>query len=188
MVGNHAAWSRPFGATMCKQRVEQLGGRSCGSAKLVAGTLRCLRLCWGLPWSWSPVKQLGRCPKPHKGESPLDPFARLSWSHSHALPACLSSFSLPLIVIGERGEIPPRQLHQFTHRHRAQSLYVNPIIQRLIQHLRRMIPIDPRTRSSPGRSSRGTPSDTPYPYTRPTSRTRRLRTGSPLRLPRGQWR
>ena len=48
-------------------------GRSCGSAKLVAGTLRCLRLCWELPWSWSPVKQLGRCPKPHKGAPPLDP-------------------------------------------------------------------------------------------------------------------
>ena len=132
-------------ASIWRDNVQAAGraawGRSCGSAKLVAGTLRCLRLCWGLPWSWSPVKQLGRCPKPHKGappldpargrrkgtKSPLDPFARLSWSHSHALPACLSSFSLPLIVIGERGEIPPRQLHQFTHRHRAQSLHIDQI-------------------------------------------------------------
>ena len=79
-------------------------GRSCGSAKLVAGTLRCLRLCWGLPWSWSPVKQLGRCPKPHKGRCPLtmqgadekgrspplDPFARLSWLLLLTSSACLS--------------------------------------------------------------------------------------------------
>ena len=48
-----------------------LGGRSCGSAKLLAGTLRCLRLCWLLPLNWSPVEQLGRCPKPHKGRCPL---------------------------------------------------------------------------------------------------------------------
>ena len=25
------------------------------------------------PLEWSPVKQLGRCPKPHKGAPPLDP-------------------------------------------------------------------------------------------------------------------
>ena len=48
-------------------------GRSCGSAKLLAGTLRCLHLCWLLPLNWSPAEQLGRCPKPHKGASPLDP-------------------------------------------------------------------------------------------------------------------
>ena len=64
-------------APICRDNVQAAGraawGRSCGSAKLVAGTLRCLRLCWGLPWSWSSVKQLGRCPKPHKGAPPLDP-------------------------------------------------------------------------------------------------------------------
>ena len=46
-------------------------GRSCGSAKLLAGTLRCLHLCWLLPLNWSPAEQLGRCPKPHKGRCPL---------------------------------------------------------------------------------------------------------------------
>ena len=46
-------------------------GRSCGSAKLLAGTLRCLHLCWRLPWDWSEEEQLGRCPKPHKGRCPL---------------------------------------------------------------------------------------------------------------------
>ena len=73
-------------------------GRVCGRAKLGAGTLRCLHLCWRLPWNWSDAEQLGRCPKPHKGRCPLtlqgadekgrspplDPSARLSWSHFHA--------------------------------------------------------------------------------------------------------
>ena len=77
-------------------------GRVCGRAKLGAGTLRCLHLCWRLPWNWSDAEQLGRCPKPHKGRCPLtlqgadekgrspplDPFARLSWSHFHAPSAC----------------------------------------------------------------------------------------------------
>jgi len=77
-------------------------GRVCGRAKLGAGTLRCLRLCWRLPWDWLDAEQLGRCPKPHKrrcpltlqgadekGRSPpLDPFSRLSWSRFHAPFAC----------------------------------------------------------------------------------------------------
>ena len=46
-------------------------GRSCGSAKLLAGTLRCLRLGWRLPLERSSAKELGRCPKPHKGCRPL---------------------------------------------------------------------------------------------------------------------
>ena len=46
-------------------------GRSCGSAKLLAGMLRCLRLGWRLPLERSPAKELGRCPKPHKGRRPL---------------------------------------------------------------------------------------------------------------------
>ena len=46
-------------------------GRVCGRAKLLAGTLRCLHLCWRLPWDWSDEEQLGRCPKHHKGRCPL---------------------------------------------------------------------------------------------------------------------
>ena len=70
-------------------------GRVCGRAKLLAGTLRCLHLCWRLPWDWSDAEQLGRCPKPHKGRCPLtlqggfplDPFLapRLERA-SHAVP------------------------------------------------------------------------------------------------------
>ncbi len=70
--------------------------RVCGRAKLLAGTLRCLRLCWRLPWDWSDEEQLGRCPKPQQGRCPctlqgtasLDPFSRLSWSRFHAPSAC----------------------------------------------------------------------------------------------------
>ena len=100
-----ATRSRPFGATMCRRLVERLGGRVCGRAKLLAGTLRCLRLCWRFPWNWSPEKQLGRCPKPHKGRCPLNlqgadekgrsppltPFARLSWSLFLTSSACCSA-------------------------------------------------------------------------------------------------
>ena len=90
-------------------------GRVCGRAKLGAGTLCCLHLCWRLPWDWSDAELLGRCPKPHKGRCPLtlqgadekgrspplDPSARLSWSRFHApsacsfLVLCLSSCLLP---------------------------------------------------------------------------------------------
>ena len=71
-------------------------GRVCGRAKLLAGTLRCLHLCWRLPWDWSDEEQLGRCPKPQQGRCPctlqgtasLDPFSRLSWSRFHAPSAC----------------------------------------------------------------------------------------------------
>ena len=45
-------------------------GRVCGRAKLLAGALRCLRLCWRLPWDWSDEEQLGRCPKPQQGRCP----------------------------------------------------------------------------------------------------------------------
>ena len=82
-------------------------GRSCGSAKLLAGTLRCLRLCWRFPWNWSSVELLGRCPKPHKGRCPLTlqgeifpltPFARLSWFLYHTPSACCALGVLPTIT------------------------------------------------------------------------------------------
>ena len=105
-------WSGYVVAPIWRDNVQVVGraawGRSCGSAKLLAGTLRCLRLCWRLPWNWSPVEQLGRCPKPHKGRCPLTPpkglrpsglpFARLSWLLLHALPACLSFWRCDLVL------------------------------------------------------------------------------------------
>ena len=95
----------PYGFLIGSSR--NLGGRAtwghvCGRAKLGAGTLRCLHLCWRLSWNWSDAEQLGRCPNPHKGRCPLtlqgadekgrspplDPFSRLGWSHFHAPSAC----------------------------------------------------------------------------------------------------
>ena len=94
-------------------------GRVCGRAKLGAGTLRCLHLCWRLPWDWSDAEQLGRCPKPHKGRCPLtlqgalplDPSARLSWSRFHAPSACsflglrLSPWLLPQLSVKNQNSL-----------------------------------------------------------------------------------
>ena len=86
MVARPATWSRPFGATQHSCWIERLGGRVCGRAKLEAGTLRCLHLCWRLSWNWSDAEQLGRCPKPHKGRCPLTlqgAILRLSYQVQH---------------------------------------------------------------------------------------------------------
>ena len=79
-------------------------GRSCGSAKLLAGTLRCLRLCWRLPLNWSPAERLGCCPKPQQGRCPctlqgalpLDPFLRPGLSAFPCYPLSLIRLSFPL--------------------------------------------------------------------------------------------
>ena len=78
-----AGRSRPFGATMCKWSNEPLGGRVCGRAKLLAGTLRCLRLfgfslgigrtrnSWGV--APNPTRELR--PLTPQGTLSLDPFS-----------------------------------------------------------------------------------------------------------------
>ena len=81
-------------------------GRICGCAKLLAGTLRCLRLCWARLAKWSPEEQLGRCPKPHKGRCPLtlqgalplDPFlaVRLERTSQTELFCCFFLISYPV--------------------------------------------------------------------------------------------
>ena len=72
MSGRHTIRSRPSDATICKEWIKRLGallrerkvtGRD---ASLPAPLLI-------FPLEWSPVKQLGRCPKPHKGRRPLTP-------------------------------------------------------------------------------------------------------------------
>ena len=79
--GRSSWWERPF-LFFTESWGRAAWGRSCGSAKLLAGTLRCLHLCRRLPWDWSDAEQLGRCPKPQQGRCPctlqgtlsLDPF------------------------------------------------------------------------------------------------------------------
>ena len=79
-------------------------GRVCGRAKLGAGTLRCLHLSPLLAASLELVGRgtVGALPQTPQGtlsldpargrrkgtKSPLDPFARLGWSHFHAPSAC----------------------------------------------------------------------------------------------------
>ena len=102
IIGKNSYSVAPIGRDNMQVVGRAAWGRFCRSAKLLAGTLRCLHLCWRLPWDWSDAEQLGRCPKPHKGRCPLtlqgadekgrspplDPFSRLSWSRFHAPSAC----------------------------------------------------------------------------------------------------
>ena len=77
-------------------------GRVCGRAKLLAGTLRCLRLLLGVFDKLVARPTVGALPQTPQGtlsldpargrrkgtKSPLDPISRFSWSHFHAPSAC----------------------------------------------------------------------------------------------------
>ena len=92
--------SRPFGATMCSKVERAAWGCSCGSAKLLAGTLRCLRLVdfslgVGLTrnsWGVAPKPTRGATSGLRKGEKekrrslPLDTLC------------AIELFSLPLLL------------------------------------------------------------------------------------------
>ena len=106
--GGAAMWSRPFGATMCKGWVEQLGGAPAGAQSywqgrfaacaFVAGFLGIgrTRNSWGV--APNPTREL-RPLTPPKGLRPSGlPFARLSWLLLHALPACLSFWRCDLVL------------------------------------------------------------------------------------------
>ena len=81
---------------------EAAWGRVCGRAKILAGTLRCLRLLLTSSFELSDRPTVGALPQTPQGtlsldpargrrkgtKSPLDPFSRLSWSHFHAPSAC----------------------------------------------------------------------------------------------------
>ena len=127
-------------------RKSKLGARL-RTREITTAALKALR-CSALVWQncvlfhcWLHDKLLGRCPKPYQrrclwtpqGGSPLDPSARLSWSHSLNSSACLSSFgllynnSLTIIII------PQLHLLQIRHllpqnRHIPQGHIRNPII------------------------------------------------------------
>ena len=138
-----ATRSRPFGATMCRRLVERLGWRVCGRAKLLAGTLRCLRLLLTSSFELSAQPTVGALPQPPQGtlsldpargrrkgtKSPLDPFARLSWSHSHNSSACCSPILLPpLPQVPATSPANPHSPSQSAHSGRAASSLPPPAI------------------------------------------------------------
>ena len=96
LVVRPATWSRPFGATICKLWVEQLGGASADAQSYWQGRFAActfVERVWhtGRPWnSWgvAPNPTRDAVPCPCKGQLPLDPSARLSWSRFHAPSAC----------------------------------------------------------------------------------------------------
>ena len=68
-----AVRSRPSGATQHRWGKSGLGGAPAGAQSYWQGRFAACALCGRLPWNWSPAKELGRCPKPHKGRRPLTP-------------------------------------------------------------------------------------------------------------------
>ncbi len=65
-----AGRSRPFGATMCKWWIEQLGGASADAQSYWQGRFAACTFVERV-WHTGRPEQLGRCPKPHKGRCPL---------------------------------------------------------------------------------------------------------------------
>ena len=110
-------------APIWRDNVELMGkaawGRICGCAKLLAGTLRCLRLLLTSSFELSYRPTVGALPQTPQGtlsldpargrrkgtKSPLDPISRFSWSHFHAPSACsflvlrLSPYLLPKLSV-----------------------------------------------------------------------------------------
>ena len=93
-----------------------LGERVCGRAKLLAGTLRCLRLLLTSSFEVSTRPTVGALPQTPQGTLSLDPFSRLSWSRFHAPSACsflalrLSPCLLPQLSVKNQkrdSEFPP---------------------------------------------------------------------------------
>ena len=70
MFERPAIWSRPFGATQHGWLEEQLGGASEDAQSYWQGRFAACTFCWTRLTCWSPVEQLGRCPKPQQGRCP----------------------------------------------------------------------------------------------------------------------
>ena len=95
-----AGRSRPFGATMCKWWIEQLGGASEDAQSYWQGRFAACTFVGGFFGIERPKNSWGVAPNPTRelrpltpqGGSPLDPSVRFSWSLRHTMPACLSLF------------------------------------------------------------------------------------------------
>ena len=81
--------------------------------------------CWGV----APNPTRGAASGLRKGQLPLDPFARLSWSHSHNSSACCSPILLPpLPQVPAASPANPHNPSQSAHSDRAASFLPPPAI------------------------------------------------------------
>ena len=134
-------------APIWRDHVELMGqaalGRICGCAQLLAGTLRCLRLLLTSSFELSARPIVGAVPQTPQGtlsldpargrrkgtKSPLDPFARLRWSHSLNSSAC-GFFILPppMLLMFAASPANPHSPSQSAHLGRAASSLPPPAI------------------------------------------------------------
>ena len=99
MVGSQAAWSRPFGATLHRCWVEQLGGASADAQSYWQGRFAACTFVERVRHTGRPRNSWGVAPHPTRelrpltpqGALPLDPFwaARLGYVRLTALTCCL---------------------------------------------------------------------------------------------------
>ena len=142
-------WSSYVVAPIWRDNVQVVGraawGRSCGSAKLLAGTLRCLRLLLSAFEMLVARGTVGALPQTPQGAPPLDPAKGSStlWTPIRAIelasPPCFARvfilLALRLPPLPHDSIIPPRcqQIHQRIN-HRKHHIASNPdsIKQRVI--------------------------------------------------------
>ena len=133
------AWSRPSGATICKWWVKQLGGASADAQSYWQGRFAAcafVERVWhtGRPrngWGVAPNPTRGAASGLRKGDPPLDPSARLSWSLLHAPSACLPLLPVPLSFFCFR---PICSLMHFRQQRHTQF---NHMLHRILQQLPR---------------------------------------------------
>ena len=73
MVGSQAAWSRPFGATMCKWWIEQLGGASEDAQSYGQGRFAACTFVVAASFELVARGTVGALPQTPQGTLSLDP-------------------------------------------------------------------------------------------------------------------
>ena len=136
------AWSRPSGATICKWWVKPLGGASADAQSYWQGRFAACAFVdfpfvmvtrgtvGALPQTLPEALSLDPARGRRKGtKSPLDPFARLRWSHSLNSSAC-GFFILPppMLLMFAASPANPHSPSQSAHSDRAASSLPPPAI------------------------------------------------------------